>query len=180
MKIIIIILSVIVFIVLLVAGGCFYVAYRIKQKAHEFSRNMENVTPYTGKKEPCAMLTAEEASSALGQPVSTAEPMGGAVCRYTYGSDNSQQFNVVYNWQGGTMAMGIAHGVMKNIPGGASFTSVDGIGDEAYLGPMGTSLMMRKGDVMVNIDLRNGGVSGEAGKKMARIIADHLSGTGSM
>jgi zinc-ribbon domain len=173
-KIIIAILAVIMFFVLLVAGGCFYFAYRVRQKTHEFTKNMENVTPYAGKREPCAMLSASEASDALGQPVSSAEPTGSTACRYTYDSDPSRGFRVTYNWQGGAMAMGITHGVMKNLPGGASFTPLDGVGDEAYLGPAGSTLMMRKGDVMVNIDLRNGGVSADAAKKMARTIAEHL------
>jgi hypothetical protein len=34
--------------------------------------------------------------------------------------------------------------------------------------------MMRKGDVMVNIDLRESGVSPEAAKTMARTIATRL------
>ena len=34
--------------------------------------------------------------------------------------------------------------------------------------------MMRKGDVMVNIDLRATGIRPEAAEKMARMIADRL------
>jgi hypothetical protein len=172
-KVIIAILAVIMFVVLLLAGGCFYVAYRVKQKAHEYTKEMENVTPYAGKREPCAKLTADEASSAIGLPVSSAEPLGTTVCRYTYGTDG-RQFNVQYEWQGGTMAMGIAHGVMKNMSGLGSFTNVEGVGDEAYLAPMGSTLMMRKGDVMVHMDLRVSGVSTDAATKMARIIAGRL------
>jgi hypothetical protein len=173
-KIIIAILAVIMFLVLLAAGGCLYFAYRVKQRAHEITKNMENVTPYAGRREPCAMLSASEASDALGQPVSSAEPAGTTSCRYSYGSDPTRQFRIAYNWQGGAMAMGITHGVMKSLPGGASFTSLDGVGDEAYLGPGGSTLMMRKGDVMVNIDLRNGGIPTDAAKKMAKTIAEHL------
>jgi hypothetical protein len=169
-KVIIAILAVIMFVVLLLAGACFYVANRVKQKAHEYTKEMGNVTPYAGKREPCAKLTVDEASSALGQPVSSAEPLGTTACRYTYGADG-RQFNVQYEWQGGTIAMGIAHGVMKNVSGLGSFTNVEGVGDEAYLAPMGSTLMMRKGDVMVHMDLRASGVSTDAATKMARIIA---------
>jgi hypothetical protein len=173
-KIIIAILAVIMFFVLLLAGGCFYVAYRVKQKAHEFRKEMGNVTPYTGRREPCAMLTVEEASRVLGQPVSSAEPVGTSLCRYSYGSDAARKFNVQYSWQGGTMAMGIAHGVMKNISGLGTFAPLAGVGDEAYLAPMGSSLMMRKGDVMVQMDLQASGVDPDAATKMAKIIADRL------
>jgi multidrug resistance efflux pump len=34
--------------------------------------------------------------------------------------------------------------------------------------------MMRKGDVLVQIDLREAGVSADAAKKMAQTIAGHL------
>ena len=51
---------------------------------------------------------------------------------------------------------------------------LEGIGDEAYLAPGNSALMMRKGDVMVNIDLRESGVNADAAKKMASRIADHL------
>jgi zinc-ribbon domain len=172
-KVIIAILAGIMFVILLLAGGCFYLAYRVKQKAHEYTKEMGNVTPYAGKREPCAMLTPDEASSAIGQPVSSAKPIGSTVCRYTYGTD-SRWFNVQYEWQGGTMAMGIAHGVMKNMSGLGSFTTVEGAGDEAYLAPMGSTLMMRKGDVMVHMELRVSGVSTEAATKMAKIIARRL------
>jgi hypothetical protein len=81
---------------------------------------------------------------------------------------------VEYTWQGGGITMGIARGAMKHISGMETFTEVEGIGDEAYLAPGNSALMMRKGDVMVNIDLRESGVNADAAKKMASRIADHL------
>jgi zinc-ribbon domain len=168
-KVIIAILAVGMFLVLLVAGSCFYIVHRAR---HEFSKAL-SVPPYTGKREPCAMLTTDEASSALGQPVISAETFGPAVCRYSYGSEG-RQFNAQYTWQGGAMAMGVTQSIMKHVSNTGTFTPVEGIGDEAMLGPMGSTLMMRKGDVMVNMDLRVSGVSVSAAEKMARIIADHL------
>jgi zinc-ribbon domain len=173
-KIIVAILAVIMLVVLMVAGSCLYFMHRVAQKAHEYTKEMGNVTPYAGKREPCAMLTADEASTAIGQAVSLAEPIGRTVCRYTFGTD-SRQFNVQYEWQGGNLAMGIAHGVMKNMSSLGSFTPLEGVGDEAYLAPMGSTLMMRKGDVMVHMDLRVSGVSADAATKMARTIARRLS-----
>ena len=70
--------------------------------------------------------------------------------------------------------MGLAHGAMKHVAGMDTFTTVEGIGDETYMAPGNSALMMRKGDVMVNIDLRESGVSADAAKKMARIIAGRL------
>jgi hypothetical protein len=39
---------------------------------------------------------------------------------------------------------------------------------------MGSGLMMRKGDVMVNIDMRTAGLNAEAAKAMAAKIAGRL------
>ena len=70
--------------------------------------------------------------------------------------------------------MNLTHGAMKQISGMETFTPIEGIGDEAYLAPMGSMLMMRKGDVMVQIDLRTAGLNAEAGKKIAATIASRL------
>jgi len=173
-KVIIGILAVIMFLCLLVVGSCVYIGYRAKQKVHEFTKDMENVTPYTGKREPCAMLSADEASSALGSPVSSAEPFGTSICRYTYGAESNRQFDVQYSWQGAVMTMKITTGAMKHISGMKTFTEVDGVGDEAYLGPMASVFMLRKGDVLVNMNLQASGVTPDAAKKMGEIIAGRL------
>ncbi len=174
MKIIIGVLAFFMFLILVVAGSCAYVAYRVKQKAHEFSQSMNTgAKPYTGRRQPCAMLTTSEASEALGQTVSSVEQRGTAVCEYSYGSAG-QHFDVEYTWRGGGMTMGIAHGAMKHMSGTETFTPLEGIGDEAYMTPGNSALMMRKGDVMVNIELHESGVSADAAKQMASRIAGHL------
>jgi hypothetical protein len=119
------------------------------------------------------MLSTVEASAALGQPVASVEQRGTTSCEYTYGSSN-KHFDVDYTWQGGGITMGLTRGAMKHVAGMDTFTTLDGIGDEAYLAPGNSALMMRKGDVMVNIDLRESGVSPEAAKTMARTIATRL------
>jgi len=165
--------AVFVFLMLLVAGGCFYVAYRVKQKAHEISLQMgTNAPAYTGKKDPC-LLSSSEVSAILREPVQAAEPRGDSACEYQYGSGGSHRLDVEFNWKGGVMAMKLAHG-MQSISGANSFTTVPNIGDEAYIAPGGSGLMMRKGDVMVNIDLRASGVSVDAGEKIAAKIGDRL------
>lgn len=172
-KIIIGILAFFIFLMLVVAGGCAYFAYRVKQKTHEFTQSMHtDAKPYTGKRQPCAMLTTSEASDALGQTVSSVEQRGTTVCEYSYG--NGQNFDIDYAWEGGGITMGIAHGAMKHIGGMDTFTAVDGLGDEAYLASGNSSLMMRKGDVLVTIDLKEAGITADAAKKMASKIADRL------
>ena len=174
MKILIGVLVFFMVLILAVAGSCVYIGYRVKQKAHEFSRSMGGAArPYTGRRQPCAMLSTVEAAAALSQPVASVEQRGTTSCEYTYGSSN-KHFDVDYTWQGGGITMGLTRGAMKHVAGMDTFTTLDGIGDEAYLAPGNSALMMRKGDVMVNIDLRESGVSPEAAKTMARTIATRL------
>ena len=174
MKILIGVLAFFMFLILVVAGSCVYIGYRVKKRAHEFSESMHtDAKPYSGRRQPCAMMSTIEASSALGETVASVEQRGTSSCEYTYGS-NGQHFDVEYTWEGGGITMGIAHGAMKHVAGMDTFTTVEGIGDETYLAPGNSALMMRKGDVMVNIDLRESGVSADAAKKMASIIAGRL------
>jgi zinc ribbon protein len=169
-KVIIGVLAVFVFLSLVLAGSCFYIGYRVRKRAHEFSQQMGGeVAPYKGKRQPCAMLTSEEAGRALGQPVASVEQIGTSNCEYHFGPGGNQRFAIDYTWDGGAMAFKLSHAAMKSVAGMETFTPVQGIGDEAYIEPMGSGLLMRKGDVMVNLDLRVSGVSVEAAK-----IADRL------
>ncbi|HMJ22011.1 MAG TPA: hypothetical protein VK513_08880, partial [Terriglobales bacterium] len=107
MKILIGILAFFMILILAVAGGCVYLAYRVRQKTHEFTKSMGgDAKPYTGKRQPCAMLSTGEASAALGQPVASVEQRGTMVCEYTYGT-SGQHFDVDYTWQGGGITMGL-------------------------------------------------------------------------
>lgn len=170
-KILFMVLGVIAFLGLLLAGSCFYVAYRVKQKATEFKAEMGGNAPrYTGTRDACAKLTETEVSQALGQKVTAVESRGSMSCIYHFGSNGQKQVPVEYTWQGGTIAMKLSH----NLPGTENFTTVPGIGDEAYLAPMNSSLLMRKGDVMVTIDMRVADLNAEAAKAMARKIAGRL------
>jgi len=174
-KILVGVLGFFVFLSLVAAGSCFYIGYRVKQRAHEFTKSMGgDAKPYTGKRQPCAMLSTSEASEALGQPVASVEQRGTTICAYTYGAGGSKSFDVDYTWEGGGITMGLTHGAMKHVAGMDTFTPVEGIGDETYMAPGNSALMMRKGDVMVNIDLREAGISAEAAQKMARKIASRL------
>ena len=174
LKIILIVVAVFVFLILLAAGGCFYVAYRVKQKAHEFSQQMgSDATPYTGKRDPC-LLSSSEVGAILHESVETGEPRGTSACEYRYGRGANQRLDIEFTWKGGAMAMKFAHGAMQHISGMDTFTAVLGVGDEAYLASGGSGVMMRKGDVLVNIDLRATGVSADAAEKIAAKIADRL------
>jgi hypothetical protein len=173
-KVILVEVSVVVFLMLLAAGSCFYVVYRVKTKAHEFSQEMgADAAPYTGKRDPC-LLSSAEVAAILDEPVEGAEARGTMACEYRYGRGGKQPLEVAFTWKGGAMMMKVALAGMKHISGMDTFTAVPGIGDEAYAAPGGSGFMMRKGDVMVNIDLRASGVSVNAAEKIAAKIAERL------
>ena len=171
-KVILIVLAVFVFLSMLAAGSCFYIAYRVKKRVHEFSGN---AAPYTGRRDPCGKLSASEASAILGEPVTSAEPNSDISCEYHFAANSSRILNIGYTWQGGGLAMRLTSGAMKNaVAGMNTLQPVDGIGDEALLMPMGSGLLMRKGDVLVHIDMRVANVSVDAAENMARTIAGRL------
>jgi hypothetical protein len=146
----------------------------VKQKAHEFSQQMNSdASPYTGRRDPC-LLSSSEVGAILHEPVEAGEPRGTSACEYGYGRGANQRLDIEFTWKGGAMAMKFAHGAMQHISGMDTFTAVPGIGDEAYLSPGGSGFMMRKGDVLVNIDLRATGVSADAAEKITAKIADRL------
>ena len=106
MKILIGILVFFMLMILAVAGSCVYIGYRVKQRAHEFSRSIGgDAKPYIGRRQPCAMLSTSEAAAALGQPVASVEQRGTMTCEYTYGA-NGQHFDVEYTWENGGITMG--------------------------------------------------------------------------
>jgi zinc-ribbon domain len=170
-KIILIIFGVIGFCMLLAAGSCFYIGYRIKQRAHQFAGSYP---PYQGKRDACALVTKAEVSQAFRMPVESVSG-GDSNCEFRFSGNNSRALAVNVTWEGGAMVMKLSHGALKQISGGMdTFTPVSGLGDEAYIEPMGSGLMMRKGDVMVNIDLRMAGNDADAAKIIGTKIAGRL------
>jgi hypothetical protein len=172
-KIIFAILGVLTFFVLLAAGSCFYIGYRIKKRANEFSQNMGlNAKPYQGSRDACRLATKAEVANAFRTSVASVEN-DGSTCTYDLGG--SRRVAIQATWEGGIMLMKLSHGAMKSIAAGMdTFTPVAGVGDEAYVEPMGSGIMMRKGDVMVHIDLRMANQNAEAGKQIAAIVAGRL------
>jgi len=170
-KIIFALLGVFAFFVLAAAGSCFYIGYRVRKRAQEFSQTLKT-TPYQGNRDACRLATKAEVGAAFHAPVVNIQNEG-SNCMYDFGG--SKRMVVDVTWEGGTLAMKLSHGALKSIAGGMdTFTPISGVGDEAYVEPMGSGIMMRKGDVMVNIDLRMAGQNAEAGKQIAAIVAGRL------
>lgn len=168
-KIIFTILGVFTFFLLAAFAGCFYVGYRIKQRANEMGFNAKT---YQGSRDPCRLVTKDEVANAFHAPVVSVENSGN-VCTYDFGGNRAVAVDVT--WEGGTLAMKMAHGAMKSVAAGMdTFTPVAGVGDETYVLPMGSGVMTRKGDVMVHVDMRTAGQNADAGKQLAALIDGRL------
>ena len=70
--------------------------------------------------------------------------------------------------------MKIMHAAIDASDKTQTFQPLQGVGDEAYLAATGNSVLMRKGDVMVNINLGTADNRNEAAKKIASAIAGRL------
>jgi hypothetical protein len=146
----------------------------VKQRAAALSSTYGlNAKPYSGNRDACRFLSKNDVSAAFGERVASVND-NGSTCEYVFAGDGSKRVAVQFTWEGGTMAMKLSHGALKGMTGMDTFTAVPGVGDEAYIEPMGSGLMFRKGDVMVNIDLRVAGLNADAAKKIAGKIASQL------
>jgi hypothetical protein len=160
-------------VALLGIGSCVYVGYRVSKRAREYTRS-ESYGRATRERNVCSLVTKEEVGEALGTTISDASG-GTASCQYTLSAGNNQALGIQVTWQGGALAMKFAGMALKGVAGNVgSFQPVAGIGDEAYVGPMGSTLMFRKGDVMVTLDLRMVGNNVDAAKVIAQKIVSRL------
>jgi hypothetical protein len=117
-------------------------------------------------------VSASEAADALGIPVQDATPRGNVACEYVLNAEGGRM-QVQFAWQGGTGVMKLTKAATQ-FGGKSAFTEAPGLGDEALIGPMGNPVMMRKGDVLVTINVLAQGVSPEGSKKVAALIADRM------
>jgi hypothetical protein len=182
LKIIVGLLAFFALVTLLGIGSCLYGVYRVKKRARELSQmyhldmtQSASLGRAASARDVCSLVTKEEVGEALGTAIN--ETSGGTSnCQYRLSAGNNQALAVQVTWQGGALAMKFAAMAFnKGVAGGvAGFQQVAGIGDEAYVGPMGSTLMFRKGDVMVNLDLRMVGNNVDAAKVIAQKIAARL------
>ena len=179
-KIIVGVLAFLFLVTLLGIGSCVYFAYRVRRRASELSHTYRFDTTQSATsrqaasaRDVCSLVTKEEVGEALGTTMSEA-PGGTSSCQYTSSAGSNQALDVHVTWQGGAMALKLSTTVLKGVGGQGFFQPVAGIGDEAYIAPMGTTLMFRKGDVLVNLQLHMVGDNVEAAKAIAQKIAARL------
>jgi len=173
LKIVLIIVGILALLIILCMGTCFYVAYRAKNKIQEFTQAPANTRPYQGKKDACSLISASEVGEAVGEPAEVVpESSSSAACHFKYGTEGGKVVNVTFTWQGGAFAMKLMHAALEHGGQSQGYQTIEGVGDEAYVDPVGSELLMRKGDVMVNIVTSATGT--DAAKKIAGTIAGRL------
>lgn len=174
MKILFIVLGIFALLFTMAMGSCLYFGYQVKKKAQQFAAETRNTPAYRGTRDACSVITAADVSEALGVPAEMSDESSSTSCHFKYGAAGSKTLAVDFTWEGGALAMKFANAAMGHIAGQQTFTPVRGLGDEAYIAPMGSGLMMRKGDVMVHIDTRLADLNVDAAKKIAARIANRL------
>ena len=175
LKILLIIVGIFAALIIVSMGSCLYIAYRAKSKIQEFAKAPGSTSVYTGKQDACSLISASEVGEALGEPAEIVTgSSGSSVCHFKYGAEGTNAVALTVTWKGGAMAMKIMHAAMDHMDQSQAFQPLEGIGDEAYLAPLGSAVLMRKGDVMVNISLPAAGNHGDAAKQNARDIAGRL------
>jgi hypothetical protein len=179
-KVIVGLLAFFALVTLLGIGSCLYMGYQVRKRARVLSQayrldmTQRASSERAAKRDACSLVTKEEVGEALGTTI--AEASGGTSnCRYTSSAGSNQALDVSVTWQGATFALKFAMAALKGTSGGSEFFQpVPGIGDEAYIAPMGSTLMFRKGDVLVTIQFHMVGNNGEAAKVIAQKIAARL------
>lgn len=174
-KIVLIVGGILAALILVSMGSCFYIAYRAKNKIQEFAQAPGSTHVYTGRQDACSLIQATEVSEALGEPAEViAGSSASSICRFKYGPEGNNTVDVAVTWKGGAMAMKIMHSAMDAGDKTQAFQRLSGIGDEAYFAATGNAVLMRKGDVMVNISVGSGENKSEAARKIASAIAGRL------
>ncbi len=120
----------------------------------------------------CSLVSNVEVGEALGTIVSSTNK-GTSTCQYT--SSVGRSLTVEVTPQGGSFALQLSAMAMKAATKGQSpVRRIVGIGDEAYAGRKGSTLMFRKGNTVVNLDVHRDGNSFLAAAVIARKIATRL------
>jgi hypothetical protein len=86
------------------------------------------------------------------------------------------KFSYTIHWEDGetvVMATRMANQLLGSEMQNA-FTKIEGIGDETWLGPLASTLVVRKGDVAVEFDLRLLPEGEPRGRRLAEAVANRL------
>jgi len=179
LKIIVGLLAVCALVTIFSIGSCVYFDYREHKTARELRRapqrdltaSVKPLPSFAGR-DVCSLVTNAEVGAALGTTVSSIRT-GPSSCRFT--SSDNQSLNVAVTWQGGAVALKLSAMALKAKTGRAGIVGqLVGIGDEAYVGRQGSTLMFRRGEVMVTLEVNTVGKNFRAAVALAQKIVPRL------
>ena len=179
LKIIAWVLGISILVTLLSIASCAYFDYRARKanlqlpKVSHFDKTGGGASAGTlDARGVCSLVSNLEVGEALGTTVSSIN-RGTSTCQYT--SSVGRSLTVEVTSQGGSIALNLSAMAMKAATRGQSAVrQIVGIGDEAYAGRKGSTLMFRKGSTVVNLEVHTDGNSFLAARVIAQKIATRL------
>jgi hypothetical protein len=150
--------------------------------AHGAAQSARTPVAAFKKGNPCSILLPGEVGQILGVPVTMREIVDEATCSFPFdakpgakpAAGDPPQLTITMHWDDGPTAVAATRMTSKLFGGDAGFEKLQGIGDEAWLGPLASMLVFSKGKVGVEIDLRLIPDGREKGIRLARLIASRL------
>jgi hypothetical protein len=130
----------------------------------------------------CSLINQREMSRMLGGAVAKPEARGALTCTYRPAVEDAltPYAEVKIDWNGGEQAMKgmrLAGKAMGQDAGFPIFEKVDGVGDEASI-MIGGVMNVRKGLMLITIDLRMQSDAKEKGSAIAKTILARVGGAG--
>ena len=179
LKIIAWVLGISTLVTLLSIASCAYFDYRARKETvarakMSHTEKMGGGTAGTtmDARGVCSLVSNVEVGEALGTTVSSTNK-GALTCQYT--SSVGRSLTVEVTPQAGPIALQLSVMAMKAATKGQSAVrQIVGIGDEAYAGRKGSTLMFRKGNTLVNLNVHTDGNNFLAATVIARKIATRL------
>jgi hypothetical protein len=129
------------------------------------------------KDNPCSVLLPGEVEAILGTPITMREIVDEATCHFDYdkpAAGGPPFFEIKVYFKDGRTTITATRLASRLLGGDSGFEKLTGIGDEAWLGPMASTLTFVKGDAGVELDLRLVPDAREKGIRLAKLIADRL------
>ncbi len=175
LKIIVWVLGISTLVTLLSIASCAYFDYRTRKETlvqPKMSHSGGTAGATVDARGACSIVSNVEVGEALETTVSSTNK-GALTCQYT--SSVGRSLTVEVTPQGGPIALQLSAMALKAATKGQSpVRRIVGIGDEAYAGRKGSTLMFRKGNTVVNLNVHMDGNNFRAAVVIARKIATRL------
>jgi hypothetical protein len=130
---------------------------------------------------PCSVLFPGEVAGILGTPITLREVVDEVTCHFDYDAPEPggpPYFEMKVYFEGGKAALAATRMASRLLGSDSGFEKLPGIGDEAWLGPMASTLVFVKGDAGVELDLRLVPDGRDKGVRLATLVAGRLAAAG--